>query len=208
MPHTRKPGTSGHDAEAGLNPRKRAVQARSAFTVDTILEGAARILEVAGTAGYTTNAIAERAGVSVGSLYQYFPNKDAITLALIERELRLVVAEVTAAAEHPDWREGLRAMATAAVRHQLRRPVLARLLDDAEDRMPAPDETVPAGAIHAAVLKVVRRARVDHLGSAEQLTSDLIGITRGMTDSAGRAGETDDTDLQRRVCRAVLNYLA
>jgi len=175
--------------------------------VESILEGAARILEAEGIAGYTTNAIAERAGVSVGSLYQYFPNKDAITIALIERELRLVVAEVTIAADHPDWREGLRTMAAAAVRHQLRRPALARLLDDAEERMPAPDETVPAGAIHAAVLKVVRRACLNHLGPAEQLTSDLIGITRGMTDSAGRAGETNEADLQRRVSRAVLNYL-
>ncbi|WP_454277896.1 TetR/AcrR family transcriptional regulator [Sphingomonas sanguinis] len=66
-----------------MNPRKTARQGRSAATVDAIVEAAARILEAAGPSGYTTNAIAQRAGVSVGSLYQYFPNKDAITRALI-----------------------------------------------------------------------------------------------------------------------------
>ena len=50
------------------------------------MEAAARILEERGLEGYTTNAVAERAGFSIGSLYQYFPNKDAITIALIQRE--------------------------------------------------------------------------------------------------------------------------
>ena len=57
-----------------LKARKVPAQARSQETVTVILEASARILEADGLRGFNTNAIAERAGVSVGSLYQYFPN--------------------------------------------------------------------------------------------------------------------------------------
>jgi AcrR family transcriptional regulator len=56
--------------------------------VAAILEGAAQVFERRGYAAGTTDAIAERAGVSIGSLYQYFPNKDAILVALAERHLK------------------------------------------------------------------------------------------------------------------------
>lgn len=69
-------------ADTPVTPRKRPVQARSRQTVEAILEAAAQVLEVRGYAAATTDRIAERAGVSVGTLYQYFPNKDAILLAL------------------------------------------------------------------------------------------------------------------------------
>ncbi len=72
-------------------PRKQATQARAARTVEVILEAAAHILERDGFAGYTTNAIAERAGASIGSLYQYFPNKDAITVTMIDQRSAAVV---------------------------------------------------------------------------------------------------------------------
>jgi len=76
-----------------LEPRKLPKQARSGATVEAILEAAAQVFERQGYAAGTTNRIAERAGVSIGSLYQYFPNKDAILLALVHRHL----AEGTAA---------------------------------------------------------------------------------------------------------------
>ena len=65
--------------------RKRPKQGRSKFTVDSILEAATRILIADGYASFNTNRVAEVAGVSVGSLYQYFPNKEAIVAALWER---------------------------------------------------------------------------------------------------------------------------
>src|ERR1700722_2109912 len=70
-----------------LAPRKAAKQARAQATVDAILEAGAQIFERLGYAGATTNRIAERAGVSIGSLYQYFPSKDAILVALARRHL-------------------------------------------------------------------------------------------------------------------------
>ena len=68
-------------------PRKEPGQERARFTFDAILEAAARILRTEGPGHLTTNRIADVAGVSVGSLYQYFPNKDAILGRLVELEL-------------------------------------------------------------------------------------------------------------------------
>jgi AcrR family transcriptional regulator len=72
---------------AQLKPRKTPSQARSKATVEAILGAAAHVFGGDGYAGATTDRIAARAGVSVGSLYQYFPNKDAILVALTERHI-------------------------------------------------------------------------------------------------------------------------
>jgi AcrR family transcriptional regulator len=70
--------------------RKRPRQRRATATVGAIVEAAARILVDSGPRALSTNSIARRAGVSVGSLYQYFPNKHAILRALVEREIERV----------------------------------------------------------------------------------------------------------------------
>lgn len=68
-------------------PRKLPRQRRSAETVERILTAAARIFDERGYGGTTTNHVALEAGVSIGSLYQYFPNKDALLVALAERHV-------------------------------------------------------------------------------------------------------------------------
>ena len=70
--------------------RKSPRQKRAAATFEAIVEAAAHILREKGARGLTTNAIAARAGASIGSLYQYFPDKQAIVRALVEREFRRV----------------------------------------------------------------------------------------------------------------------
>ncbi|MCE9650523.1 MAG: TetR/AcrR family transcriptional regulator [Parvibaculum sp.] len=75
-------------------PRRQPKQSRARFTCDAILMATAQILETQGEAALTTNAIAERAGVSVGSLYQYFPNKDAILIEIACRETARFAAHV------------------------------------------------------------------------------------------------------------------
>ena len=78
--------------EDRLKPRKKPVQGRSRVTVDAILEAAARLFVRDGYANTTTNRIAELAGVSVGSLYEYFPNKASILLALLQRQVAATLA--------------------------------------------------------------------------------------------------------------------
>src|SRR6185437_15341352 len=80
-------------------PRKLPRQDRSRATVDAILEAAARVLVKEGFERTTTNRVAEAAGVSVGSLYQYFPSKEALVAALVDRHNEEMRAEVLAALE-------------------------------------------------------------------------------------------------------------
>ncbi len=81
---------------ARLDPRKAPRQDRSRRTVERILDAATRIFDEDGYAGTTTNEIAAVAGVSVGSLYQYFPNKDSILVALARRHVADVTTALTA----------------------------------------------------------------------------------------------------------------
>lgn len=69
-----------------VKARKQAQQRRSRLTVDAIVEAAARVVSQVGLDRASTNRIAEVAGVSIGSLYQYFPGKTALLAAVIERE--------------------------------------------------------------------------------------------------------------------------
>src|SRR5215475_275666 len=76
------------------NARKSASQARSRATVAALVEATARILVKEGFDKASTNRIAEVAGVSVGSLYQYFPSKEALVLAVVERHQREIMQTV------------------------------------------------------------------------------------------------------------------
>lgn len=78
-------------AEKPAPPRRRPVQERSRGTVSAILEAAARLFD---RGGATTNGIARLAGVSIGSLYEYFPNKDAILESLVDRHVDDAVAQL------------------------------------------------------------------------------------------------------------------
>lgn len=69
-------------------------QQRSLATVDVILEAAAQVLELAGENGFNTNAIADRAGVGIGSIYRYFPDKHAILVEMGRREMARVGAQI------------------------------------------------------------------------------------------------------------------
>jgi AcrR family transcriptional regulator len=72
-------------SELSKNQRRSPRQARSMATYDAILEAASQILERDGMEGFNTNAVAARAGVSVGTLYQYFADKQAVLLAAADR---------------------------------------------------------------------------------------------------------------------------
>lgn len=84
---------------AVLNRRKCPRQARSAVTVDAIFEGTLQVLLRAGSTRLNTTRVAERAGVSVGTLYQYFPNKQSLLFAVLERYLDRLMDTLEAACE-------------------------------------------------------------------------------------------------------------
>src|SRR5258708_24465090 len=82
-------------ARKRLEPRKKPSQSRSRDTVAAILDAAAQVFAESGYAAATTNHIARRAGVSIGSLYEYFANKDALLVALTERHVDEAERELT-----------------------------------------------------------------------------------------------------------------
>lgn len=101
--------------------------------MEAILEAAAQVFVARGYAGGTTNHVAKRAGVSIGSLYQYFPNKDALLVALMERhivesgaELRRLAQEAT----EQRWtlEETLRRFVEATIAFHTAAPELHRVL--------------------------------------------------------------------------------
>jgi AcrR family transcriptional regulator len=107
-------------------PRKNASQDRSRATVDTLVEATARILVREGFDKASTNRIAEVAGVSVGSLYQYFPSKEALVVAVIERHSREIRELETAVAQPIE--QGVRTLVAVAVKAHRVDPRLHRVL--------------------------------------------------------------------------------
>lgn len=77
-----------------LQPRKKPVQARSEATVEAILEAAIQVLVAVGKERLTTTLVAQRAGVSVGTLYQYFPNKSSLLQAALKRHMAEVAEAI------------------------------------------------------------------------------------------------------------------
>lgn len=132
-------------------PRKRPRQQRSRALVDRVLDAAARIFTEDGYRATTTNDVAAEAGVSIGSLYQYFPNKDALLVGLAERHLGealplLVEAGARLRVAQPGPEDTCRAFVDAAADanagplHRLlwtapRTPELAEALEAAERAM-------------------------------------------------------------------------
>ena len=97
-----------------LEPRKSPVQARSNASVNAILEATVQVLLGVGKERLTTTRVALRAGVSVGTLYQYFPNKSALLQAALQRHLDEVTSAVELACKEQEGAT-LRQMATGLV---------------------------------------------------------------------------------------------
>ena len=106
-----------HHVIPKLTPRKAPRQPRARATVDAIIEAAEQLTRNQGVAAWTTNHVAERAGVSIGTLYQYFPSKESLLTTLyLQRRATRVDALATAMSElgaRGAGREALRAVARA-----------------------------------------------------------------------------------------------
>ncbi|WP_285479854.1 TetR/AcrR family transcriptional regulator [Amycolatopsis sp. NBRC 101858] len=114
-----------------IQPRKQPRQVRAELTRQRILTAAAHVFGEHGYAAGTTNRIAERAGISIGSLYQYFPNKDAILGELLVRHLDdgMAIAERVRGEQLPGpIDEVFRVFVRGAIESHLGEPRLLRML--------------------------------------------------------------------------------
>jgi AcrR family transcriptional regulator len=114
-----------------VKPRKHATQERSRATVDALIEATARILVKEGFDKASTNRIAEVAGVSVGSLYQYFPGKEALVVAVIDRhdqQIMEVVQRALVEVASLPFEQGVRRLVVAAIEGHRVDPELHRVL--------------------------------------------------------------------------------
>jgi AcrR family transcriptional regulator len=121
-------------------PRKTATQERSRATVDALVEATARILVKEGFDKASTNRIAEVAGVSVGSLYQYFPSKEALVAAVVERHqqaLRQTVQDELAELLLQPIETAVRKLVAVAVQAHRVDPKLHRVLAEQIPRVGA-----------------------------------------------------------------------
>jgi AcrR family transcriptional regulator len=176
--------------------------------VAALLEAAAQVLERDGPTRLTTNAVAARAGVSIGSFYQYFPNKQALLAALVTRaraDLRAGFTLALARTAERDLETGMAALLRVAIRHQTARPALARALDVAERQLAVDAELAgSAETIRAAVLTLLRRhaRRLDPAEDLERLAADVVLIAHAMIGAAD-----EPNGLEPRVMRALIGYL-
>jgi AcrR family transcriptional regulator len=197
----------GRPRKRRLEARKAPGQARSKETVNVILEASARILESEGLHGFNTNAVAAKAGVSVGSLYQYFPNKDAILLALIERfedTTQEAILEALRSGKGRALKPGLRLFVRALVVMHYRRPKLNRVLEAEEERLGGGAEDF---AFRPGLFDLLQEHRSEIATPVSGATERVaMAILRAVVDQ-GLAAGASQRSVERQAMRAVRAFL-
>jgi AcrR family transcriptional regulator len=167
-------------------PRKIASQERSRATVDALVEATARILVKEGFDKASTNRIAEVAGVSVGSLYQYYPGKEALVAAVIDRHnqeiMRVVCGALGEVASQP-VEKAVRRLVTVAIEAHRIDPKLHRVLA----------EQIP---------------RTERLESVEAFNRETYALFRAYLEGHSDELRTIDLDLAAFVCVTSIEALA
>jgi AcrR family transcriptional regulator len=197
----------GRPRKRTLEARKAPGQARSKETVNVILEAGARILESEGLHGFNTNAVAAKAGVSVGSLYQYFPNKDAILLALInsfEDATQEAILQALQSGKGWPLKTSLKLFVRALVGMHYRRPKLNRVLEAEEERL-------GGGADDFAFRPGLRDLLQEHkneIATPVSRTTERVAmaILRAVVDQ-GLAFGASQPSVERQAMRAVSAFL-
>jgi AcrR family transcriptional regulator len=194
-------------------PRKSPVQARSTASVEAILKATVQVLLRVGKEKLTTTRVAARAGVSVGTLYQYFPNKGALLRAALRLHLEEILAEVDkvcVAQRGQPVEQMAEALAMAFLAVKLRDPKKSRALY-------AVSSDVEGAKIAAGGMMRVNNAIVGLLDSApEVLTTDLrlmatmlqsiiAGVKRHLLESDMPEGQFEVT--QRELVLVVRSYV-
>jgi AcrR family transcriptional regulator len=197
----------GRPRKNRLKARRAPGQARSQETVAVILEASARILETDGIRGFNTNAIAAKAGVSIGSLYQYFPNKDSIVLALIgsfEKAFHDTVVKAVQDGKGKGLKSRLRLVVRALVRAHYYRPRLNRVLETEEQRL---GSEADSAAFHESVLQLLRDHQIEVAVPVSRTTERVvIAVLRALVD-LGLASGASPRSTEQRAMRAICGYL-
>ncbi len=203
----------GRAAALQFEPRKTPQQARSTASVEAILEATVQVLLQEGKLKLTTTKIAQRAGVSVGTLYQYFPNKNSLLQALLKKHLDQVADAVEAAclrARGATLAEMAERVTTAFVQAKFRHidasAVLYAISDDVEGKR-------IARGMHARATKAMtslfESAEGVTLGNAGLVASTLLSAMAGVSRSMLERGVTRSTmaTLERELKVMVRAYL-
>ena len=199
--------------KASLKPRKSAVQARSAATVEALHEATLQVLTQQGLVRCTTTRVAERAGMSVGSLYQYYPNRDGLLAAILEKHLVRVADSVELAcsglqgASVAEMAGGLvKALLTAKLREQaVSKALYAIAAERGGPELVARINLRMVGAI-AAMLATASDAHFDDPGLVAAISlSAIVGPVRTLLE--GNAAPAFEAALEQQTTLMLRAYL-
>ena len=195
--------------------RKKPRQARAEATIAAIVEAAAQVLRKDGEEALTTAKIASRAGVSIGSLYQYFPNKEAILLALIRKEREAIAGEVARRIAEIELKNGeamvrgVVATLVAAFRPRRRRrklvALMAALSADRDDSGAVLRDRIGDLIVDASLRYTDLATRPLTEASAYVLTRGVLGAIRSAV--VENAKILDDPEFEEELCRLAISYL-
>jgi AcrR family transcriptional regulator len=197
-------------SQALLEPRKSPVQARSTASVDAILDATIQVLLHIGKERLTTTRVALRAGVSVGTLYQYFPNKSALLQAVLRRHLAAVAQAVEDVCKQQKG-QSLRQMATALVTEFLTAKMKdtrtsAALYSVSSDVDGARIAKEMGARFNKAIVRMLETASeplvTDPQLVASTLQAAMVGVSRAMLESAAPEKRLEATraELIRMAC--------
>ncbi|OCJ12141.1 TetR family transcriptional regulator [Rhizobium sp. AC27/96] len=191
--------------------RKEPSQARSRATVDAILEAGARILGDRGWAGFTTNAVAAVAGISIGSLYQYFPDKLSLVEAIRRRHFDDVLAVMRKAmAGDLPLQQRAEALVEGMIDAHNINPELHRvLLDEApgyDGSRLAHDAFLAEYQSHYRDFVIAHRS--GRKGPGDDVLAQLLsGAVEGVIHSAARKRTLGSPELKKELARMICSYL-
>lgn len=183
-------------------PRKSPSQRRSTDTVEAIMEAVVRILRRDGYGGLSTRRVAEVAGVSVGSLYQYFPNRQAIVAELVRRRVAAFIAAAEAAdiSGAADLRSAVTTMTTAFLAEKRGSLWLSAVLEGAMGEVHG--RQIVAGALRAAA-----PALADRLSQAAGTPVDARKLALGLSAIDGAIWEAASDDAEAMATPAFRDML-
>ncbi len=180
--------------------------------VALIVQAATRVLERESLAGFNTNRVAAVAGISVGSLYQYFPNKASLVATLIEQAQETLAQSIKASIEATSdlgLVPSLHALARLAIDQQYAKPLLAAALDHEELRLPV-EGVLRLNEQKNTDCLVIFLKRYQNEISCEAVPTaarDMLAITKALVEADATRNRQPPVDLQERIVRALQGYL-